>query len=794
MSRLRVVALCSAGLLGLLVPAQLAGAAGDPIRDVPVERLPGDDGGATTVGGSTGGGLGGGGTGTSDPPPPTSDLSITKTANHATRITGEQQVFVFTVTNAGPDPSGAPITVTDQLPAGMTFFEDAGSWECSANGQTVTCLRGPLTAGESDSQLAIVATVGADAAPTGTLTTQTNTASVTGPNADSNSANNASSASYDVFPVSDLTTSKTHTGAFTVGFYGTWTITVHNEGPGFAPGGVFVADQLPDGFEFVQTVGDANGWDCRPDGPAQLGKFACEHAGALGLGDSQFTARVFVTPEATPDGVAAQATNNASVVEAGNETDELNNSSTDTADVNPSADLELTKSHSGNFTHGQHGTYTLGVTNNGSAVAAGPITVMDSLPTGWGYIASGSGGNGWSCDGLDVPPMPNQPRNVVCTHAGDLASGAQVPFPLVVVVPSDLAATGPAFGTNTAFVTSPTPDPDLQNNSSFDVTRVVDAVSPLITVPGDITTSNDPGLATAAVTYTPTATDNYPGVTVSCNPPSGTAFPLGKTPVTCTATDTSGNTDSDSFDVTVNDAEPPSVTVPTNITKANDPGLATAVVTYTATASDNAPGVTLACVPPSASAFPIGPTTVTCTATDGSGNTASKSFTVTVVDSEPPSLTVPANMTVNATKPSGAAVSFTTTAADNAPGVMKACVPSSGSTFAIGTTTVNCTATDASGNTASKSFQITVLGAVDQLNNLVNRVKGTAIEPGYKSELLNRLNSALSALNVNSKTKACQELAKFLDGVKSKAGKKMSAADAAALTGDATRIRSVLGC
>jgi HYR domain len=218
------------------------------------------------------------------------------------------------------------------------------------------------------------------------------------------------------------------------------------------------------------------------------------------------------------------------------------------------------------------------------------------------------------------------------------------------------------------------------------------------------------------------------------------------------------------------------------------------VVTYIATASDNAPGVTLVCSPASGTAFSLGQTTVTCTATDGSGNTASKSFNVTVNDTESPVLTVPANMTKNATSPSGAVVTFVVTATDNAPGVTKACVPPSGSTFAIGTTTVNCTATDGAGNTDSKSFQITVLGAVQQLQNLKALVQGMNIEPGFKNGLLSRLDSALKFLNGNNKGKACQELAKFLDSVNSKSGKKILGANATTLTNDANRIRSVLGC
>lgn len=49
----------------------------------------------------------------------------------------------------------------------------------------------------------------------------------------------------------------------------------------------------------------------------------------------------------------------------------------------------------------------------------------------------------------------------------------------------------------------------------------------------------------------PVASDDCPGVTVTCNPPSGSNFPVGTTAVTCTATDTSGNHAACSFAVNV---------------------------------------------------------------------------------------------------------------------------------------------------------------------------------------------------------------------------------------------------
>src|SRR5678815_3263159 len=54
------------------------------------------------------------------------------------------------------------------------------------------------------------------------------------------------------------------------------------------------------------------------------------------------------------------------------------------------------------------------------------------------------------------------------------------------------------------------------------------------------------------------------------------------------------------------------------------------VVTFAVTTNDNCPGTTVVCAPPSGSCFPVGVTTVTCTATDQAGNTATCSFTVTV--------------------------------------------------------------------------------------------------------------------------------------------------------------------
>jgi hypothetical protein len=78
------------------------------------------------------------------------------------------------------------------------------------------------------------------------------------------------------------------------------------------------------------------------------------------------------------------------------------------------------------------------------------------------------------------------------------------------------------------------------------------------------------------------------------------------------------------------DTQPPTITCPADITQATDPGQCTAVINYAASATDNCGPVTVVCNPLSGTAFPIGPTQVCCTATDGAGHASACCFNVTV--------------------------------------------------------------------------------------------------------------------------------------------------------------------
>jgi hypothetical protein len=211
-------------------------------------------------------------------------------------------------------------------------------------------------------------------------------------------------------------------------------------------------------------------------------------------------------------------------------------------------------------------------------------------------------------------------------------------------------------------------------------------------------------------------TDNVPGATVVCSPPPGSAFPLGANLVTCIASDAAGNRVTNNFTITVidpsvRDNRPPVITVPDNVVVPTDPGRNNALINYTVTVTDDQPGATVVCLPPSGSAFTMGTTTVVCTPSDAASNRASKSFTVTVEDREKPVLTVPANLSIVAEpgQTNAVVVEYVATATDNSGSVAVVCAPPPGTAFLVGVTTVTCTAIDDSGNVATSSFTVTVI-------------------------------------------------------------------------------------
>jgi hypothetical protein len=305
----------------------------------------------------------------------------------------------------------------------------------------------------------------------------------------------------------------------------------------------------------------------------------------------------------------------------------------------------------------------------------------------------------------DISVDPTSPSGTVVTYTATATDAVDGTIAVVCTPPSgSLFPIGP-----TQVICQATNTRGYTRFGTFYV-YVTDTTPPVLTLPTAVNVASSGSPDGTEVFYTATAHDAVDGdLAVQCEPISGALFPNGQTTVQCHATDSSGNTATGSFVVTVGDTEPPVITVPAPIT-VEATGPSGAVVVYTAFAVDNFDGaVPVVCTPASGSTFPLGTTLVSCTAHDAAGNVGTNAFNVTVRDTTPPTLHLPADITVSADANCTAVVTYTATATDIVD-VTDAvvCTPASGSTFVLGTTTVNCSSTDAHGNTAHGSFTVTV--------------------------------------------------------------------------------------
>jgi uncharacterized repeat protein (TIGR01451 family) len=217
---------------------------------------------------------------------------------------------------------------------------------------------------------------------------------------------------------------------------------------------------------------------------------------------------------------------------------------------------------------------------------------------------------------------------------------------------------------------------------------------------------------------------------VNCNVANG--IPISVTAVVFSSTTADPNTINNSATATTISSNPaPTLSCPADLAQPNDPGKCTAVVTYQIPfAFDNCPSTNVVCSPAPGSNFDIGTTRVTCTATDTGGVSATCSFNITVLDTEPARLTCPSNITINAVPGQCSPVVTypNPSVSDNCPGTTVACVPPSGSTFPLGSTVVNCIATNARGGQFVCSFNVTVNGAPQAVVKLEGN--GPALEFG----------------------------------------------------------------
>jgi uncharacterized repeat protein (TIGR01451 family) len=355
---------------------------------------------------------------------------------------------------------------------------------------------------------------------------------------------------------------------------------------------------------------------------------------------------------------------------------------------------------------------------------------------------------------------------------------------------------------------------------------VNDVTPPTITPPSNQTASADATCQFALPDYTTSATvsdncacsssdqtetcANREPITITQSPAAGTLVGLGPHTITLTANDGSsnnngaGNTATAQFTVTVNDTTAPVISCPASITRSNDAGQCSATVNPgTATATDNCDNTPIVTgvrsdIQPLNAPYPKGTTTITWTATDASGNHSSCTQTIIVNDTEPPTISCPASLTLEPTCPTGAVASYATpVGTDNCPGAIttRTAGGASGSVFPIGTTTVTYRVTDTSTNTASCSFTVTVLTPQVVVQSLITSVNASSLTGTQKNGLLAKLNAALSAINSGQTNVACNKLSDFVNNV----GTLISHGDITAAQGNAwissaNHVRNTIGC
>lgn len=370
------------------------------------------------------------------------DLAVTKTAvdengQEITAVTaGTELRYAISVTNNGPSQAVAPITVSDTLPAGITFtgIVSGDGWTVAAGSAAQTPVlvySGALASGATAPQVVIATHVAADAYVTSTDTTGdtethqlTNTATVDSATPDTNPTNDTDDATVDVTEQADLSVTKTHDASVVrIGDALPFTITVSNHGPSVARG-VIATEALPAGLDYVglQTPaeGQPSAWQqigdpiANEDGTTSVTFALTDGDGALLPGATAPELRLDTTvavgayPLVTNGVDVASDTPEADIPDG--QDDPYPNHADDPVDVPSLATLGVTKTHEGELKIGQKAVYVITVTNSGPTEDTGAVTVTDELPQGLTYRSADQ--SGVSVSGQTVTWLPDAPIGV----------------------------------------------------------------------------------------------------------------------------------------------------------------------------------------------------------------------------------------------------------------------------------------------------------------------------------------------------------------------------------------------
>lgn len=253
---------------------------------------------------------------------------------------------------------------------------------------------------------------------------------------------------------------------------------------------------------------------------------------------------------------------------------------------------------------------------------------------------------------------------------------------------------------------------DLAGNAAKAIQKVTITTEelPTILAPAPVSFNTDAGKCEATIgdLGTPFVTgENIPDDGISNDAPE--KLPVGTHVVIWTVRDGNGNTASAEQQVTVTDAELPTITAPA------------AVIVLATLARCDASDVTLGqptvadnCGIKSVTnnaleIFPFGNTTVTWVVEDVNGNIATATQIVTVTEDQPPLITAPADVTVQIASDEDSATGVALGQAEVSDNCGIASVTNNAlNTFPLGTTVVTWTVTDIGGNTATAAQNVTV--------------------------------------------------------------------------------------
>ena len=575
------------------------------------------------------------------------DLTITKSHTGSFFQGQSGATYTITVSNIGSGSTSGTVTVSDTLPTGLTATAISGTgWTCTLG--TLTCTRSDaLASAASYPAITLTVTVAGNAPAS-----VTNSANVSG-GGEVNTANDTASDPTTVTQEPDLTISKSHAGNFAQGQTGaTYTITVGNNGSASTSGTVTVSDTLPAGL--TATAISGTGWTCT------LGTLTCTRSDALASAASYPA----ITLTVTVAGNAPASVTNTATVSGGGEVNTANDTAGDPTTITQEPDLTISKSHAGNFAQGQTGaTYTITVSNIGSASTSGAVTVSDTLPAG--LTATAISGTGWICT----------LGTLTCTRSDALASAASYP---AITLTVSVAGNAPASVTNTATV-SGGGEVNTANDTASDSTTTTQ--EPDLTISKSHAGNFFQGQTGAQ--YTIAVTNTGAGAVAAGNPvtvtdtlPAGlTATAISGTGWTCTL----GTLTCTRGDALAAAASYPSITLTVNVA-----GNAPASVTNTATVSGGGD------INP-ANNTAGDPTTIT----QEPDLTISKSHTGNFFQSQ-----TGATYTITVSNNGSASTSGTVTVSDTLPaGLTATAISGTGWTCTLGTLT--CTRSDALAPAAS---------------------------------------------------------------------------------------------